>query len=81
MFVTEPSMVRSFTLGGQAQANRDLARRARRLAATLPDPAERARLQRYAEELDHQADRLEREATERRRPVIAPSLAEPSAAN
>lgn len=73
MFVGELSMFRSFTLDGQVQANRDLARRARRLAGTLPDPAERARLQRYAEELDAQADRLEREATERRRPVIAPA--------
>lgn len=74
-------MFRSLTLAGQAQASRDLARRARRLAATLPEPAERARLQRYAEELDGQADHLEREATEPRRPVIAPSFGEPSAAD
>lgn len=73
-------MFRSFTLGSQVHANRDLARRARRLADTLPDPTEKARLQRYAEELDAQANRLEREAIEKRRPVIAPS-AEPSAAD
>ena len=77
-------MFRSFLPGSQVHAkvhaNRDLARRARRLADALPDPAEKARLQRYAEELDAQADRLEREARERRRPVIAPS-GEPSAAD
>lgn len=74
-------MFRPFTQGDQLQAHRDLARRARRLADTLPDPAEKARLQRYAEELDAQADRLEREAFERRRPVIAPTAPETSAAD
>jgi hypothetical protein len=69
-------MFRSFMSGSQVDAHRDLARRARRLAATLSDPAERTRLQRYAEELDTQADRLEHEAIERRRPVIAPSAAD-----
>jgi hypothetical protein len=81
MFVGKHSMFRSSTLGGQVQANRDLARRARRLASTLPDPAERARLQRYADELDGQADRLEDDAFERRRPVIAPAARESSAAD
>jgi len=80
MFVNKPSMFSSFTLGGQVNASRDLARRARRLADTLSDPAEKARLRRYAEELEAQAAQLEREATERRRPVIAPS-GEPSAAD
>lgn len=80
MFVTEPRMFRSFTSGGQVHAHRDLARRARRLAETLADPAEQARLGRYAEELEAQADKLERAATDRRPPVIAPS-GEPSAAD
>jgi hypothetical protein len=73
MFVAAARMFRSLTFGGQAQANRDLARRARRLADSQSDPLERQRLWRYAEELEDQADRLEREATEFRPLVIAPA--------
>jgi hypothetical protein len=73
-------MFRSLNLGGQAQASRDLARRARRLANTLPEPGEKARLIRYAEELEAQAARLEREAGGFGPSVIAPAPAnDPSA--
>ena len=64
-------MFRSLTLGGKAQVSRDLARRARRLSESQGDPLERQRLRRYAEELEDQANRLEREASESRRLVIA----------
>jgi hypothetical protein len=70
-------MFPSFTFG-QAQADRDLARRARRLADTQTDPAEKARLRRYAEELDAQAARREREG---RPPVIPHPANEFSAAD
>jgi hypothetical protein len=55
-------MLRSLTLAGQAQASRDLARRARRLAASQSDPLERRRLRSYADELEIEADQLERDA-------------------
>ena len=71
-------MLRSLTLGGQAQKIRDLARRARRLADLQSEPLEKQRLQRYAEELDDQADQLEREAVEFRPLVIAPPANDPS---
>jgi hypothetical protein len=55
-------MFRSLDLGGRAQAGRDLARRARRLADSQHDRAEKVRLMRYAAELEAEADQLEREA-------------------
>jgi hypothetical protein len=74
-------MFRSLNLGGQAQASRDLARRARRLAESLDEPAEKARLIRYAEELETQAARLERDVGGFRPSVIAPTPAnDPSGA-
>jgi hypothetical protein len=53
------------TLVEQAEASRDLARRARRLAEELSGEADRKRLMRHAEELDSQAADLERRAAER----------------
>jgi hypothetical protein len=50
------------TLLEQAEASRDLARRARRLAGELTAEADRQRLQRHAEELEAQAAELERRA-------------------
>ena len=47
-----------------AIATRDLAKRARRLALRLSEPADQNRLQKNAEELDQQASRLEAEATQ-----------------
>ena len=46
----------------QADAMRDLARRARRLTDTVTDEGDRRRLTRYGEELDESAARLERAA-------------------
>lgn len=43
-----------------AREKRDIARRARRLADTLVAKTDRARLMRFAEELDTEADALER---------------------
>ncbi|HZP98943.1 MAG TPA: hypothetical protein VFB13_05350 [Reyranella sp.] len=48
----------------QVEELRDLARRARRLAASLHQETERLRLERHAEELDQQADQLEAKAKE-----------------
>jgi len=77
MFVDARRMFAPFIFG-QAQADRDFARRARRLADTQTDSAEKARLRRYAEELDAQAERRERDG----RPlVIAPPANEFSAAD
>jgi hypothetical protein len=45
-----------------ADSLRDLARRSRRLAATLPGESDRRRLARHAEELDESASRIEQEA-------------------
>jgi hypothetical protein len=55
------------TLLKQAEASRDLARRARRLAGQLTSEADRQRLLRHAEELDNQAADLERRAAEKSR--------------
>jgi hypothetical protein len=65
-------MFKSLNFGAQAEANRDLARRARRLADTLSDPADRRRLLRYADELDEQAARREAEAAAFRSSAIEP---------
>ncbi|GEP60622.1 hypothetical protein RSO01_77880 [Reyranella soli] len=51
-------------LSEQASATRDLAKRARRLAATLTAAGDVERLLRYAEELDVQAVDLDRRAKE-----------------
>ena len=48
----------------QADGVRDLARRARRLKDTATDEGDRRRLERYAEELEESASRLERSAAE-----------------
>ena len=50
------------TLLRQAEASRDLARRARRLADEMSGEADKARLMRHADELDAQAADLERRA-------------------
>jgi hypothetical protein len=65
-------MLRSLTLAGRAGDTRDLAGRAFRLANSLLDPADRARLLKYAEELEDEADRLEQQARSRTPVVIAP---------
>ena len=72
VFVAAPRMFRSLTLGSRAQAIRDLARRARRLADTQSDPLEKRRLQHYAMELEDQANQCEHQAGEFRPLVIAP---------
>ena len=51
-------------LRDQANATRDLAKRARRLAGTLTIADDISRLLRYAEELDAQAVDLEHRATQ-----------------
>ena len=48
-------MLRSLNLMGQAEATRDLARRARRLAAGVVGAADKARLLRHADDLEQQA--------------------------
>ena len=50
------------TLKKQAEASRDLARRARRLADEMSREADKARLMRHADELDAQAADLEQRA-------------------
>jgi hypothetical protein len=54
------------TLLQQAEASRDLARRARRLADEMTSDADKARLLRHADELDAQAADLEQRAAGRR---------------
>ena len=62
----------------QAAANRDLAKRARRLADGLPPGDDQARLLRYAEELDRQAGALDGEPSGARvAPVITPTPERP----
>ncbi len=56
------------TLMKQAEASRDLARRARRLANEMTNDADKARLMRHADELDAQAADLERRAQADMRP-------------
>lgn len=62
-----------------ASAHRDLARRARHLADSLLDPADQGRLERYAMELEAEAERLERDQTAPRMPVARPAANEPFA--
>ena len=50
----------------QADEMRDLARRARRLTGTVTDESDRRRLNRYIEELEESASRLEKAAVEAR---------------
>ena len=50
------------TLRQQAEASRDLARRARRLAGEVTSEADKARLLRHADELEAQAADLEQRA-------------------
>jgi len=52
----------------QAEASRDLARRARRLADEMTNEADKARLMRHADELDTQAADLEQRAQAAMRP-------------
>ena len=56
-------------IGEHAKAKRDLAARARRLAKGLLLKADRARLERHAEELERQATELERQAATANVPV------------
>ena len=58
----------SRTLLEQAEASRDLARRARRLAEELTNDADKARLRRHAEELEAQAADLQKRAAGTDRP-------------
>jgi hypothetical protein len=51
-------------LSDKAIANRDLAKRARRLAGTLTTPDDAARLLRYADDLEAEAVDLDRRAKE-----------------
>ena len=60
-------MLRTFDSQHQAEASRNLARTARRLAESVNQMADRARLLRYAQELEAQADRSD--------PALAVSLA------
>lgn len=55
-------MVKPANLWERAEAARDLAARARRLAGTLTPDAERNRLLRHAERLDAEAAELEEQA-------------------
>ena len=66
-------MLRSLTSGDRVDEARDLARRAFRLANALHDPADRARVLRYAEDLEDEADRLEHQPGQRMPMVMAPS--------
>jgi hypothetical protein len=50
-----------------APDKRDLAARARRMAQSLSVAADRGRLMKYAEELDHEADELERDLKSRKK--------------
>ena len=58
----------SRTLLEQAEASRDLARRARRLAGELTNDADKARLLRHAEEPEAQAADLQKRAAGTDRP-------------
>ena len=71
---------RAYVLMEQMVECKDLAKRARRLAGTFTDGPDRARLQRYAEELEGQATALEKRAdtdppARRRTATRQPSLA------
>jgi hypothetical protein len=57
----------------QVDALRDLARRARRLSATMSKESDSRRLIRQADELHESASRLEAEAVDARTMVIKPS--------
>lgn len=46
----------------EAAYNRDMAARARQLASSLPMESDRSRLERYANELEHHAAKLEAQA-------------------
>ncbi len=56
-------MAKSYELMEQQTEFRDLARRARRLARTLSNEDDQARLQTYAEELEEKAADLGKRAT------------------
>lgn len=58
---------------GQADALRDIARRARRLSKTLGLESDQRRLARYVEELEETATRLETEAVDAKTMVIRPT--------
>jgi hypothetical protein len=57
----------------QVDSLRDLARRARRVSGNLSLESDQRRLTRYAEELDENATRLEKEAVDARTMVIRPA--------
>lgn len=57
----------------QVDALRDLARRARRLSASMNEESDRRRLARHADELDECASRIESDAANARTMVIKPS--------
>ena len=59
---------------GQADALRDLVRRSRRLSGTLTQESDQRRLTRYAEELEENAKRLEKEAASAKTMVIKPLI-------
>jgi hypothetical protein len=74
-------MIRSLTPEERARETRDMARRAMRLANTLVNAADRARLLRYAEQLHEDADRVEHEAHSPASRVVAPRPASNDANN
>jgi hypothetical protein len=63
MAVVAPPATKEFLLR-QADALRDLGRRARRLVEQMSGEGDRRQLERYAEELEKSASRLEREAVD-----------------
>jgi hypothetical protein len=62
MLQTKPQSKDSFLK--QADALRDLARRARRLSEQMTQESDQRRLMRYVEELDESAARLEKSAVD-----------------
>ena len=56
----------------QADALRDIARRSRRLSATLEQESDRRRLMAHVGEIEESAARLEKQAVEAKTFVIAP---------
>ena len=62
MLQTKPQSKDSFLK--QADALRDLARRARRLSEQMTQESDQRRLMRYVEELDESASRLEKSAVD-----------------
>jgi hypothetical protein len=69
-------MFKSLTPASKAHEARDMARRARRLAAGVTNDADRARLHRYAMDLELQAGALEQRAGGQDLATLAPALSD-----